>query len=343
MMSTALMLLAALRAPASPADRYSAETVTLDGVEVVRLADAVRRVRVSIVPSIGNLAYEMRVGESNILWFPHAGLREFRRRPSLCGVPFLAPWANRLEHDGFEVNGRSYRLQEQLGNLTRDPNGKPLHGLLAFSPHWRVKEAAADAGQAWLVSRLEFWRHPRLMAQFPFAHSIQMTYRLRDGALEVRTALENHAAEPLPVAIGFHPYLRLPGAPRAAWRAELPVRERLALGADFIPTGERQTLEPAGLRLFPGLPRGELFSKLAPDPDDRAVFRLEAGDERVAVTFGPRYRVALVYAPPGAEFVCFEPMSAPTNALNRAVEEMESVAPGGRWEESFWIVASGVR
>jgi aldose 1-epimerase len=347
MNAAAIALLAVLMAPATQAAGYSAEIVTVDGIEVVRLANAARRVQVSVIPSIGNLAYEMRVGESNILWFPHAGLQAFRSKPALCGIPFLAPWANRLDRDGFRANGKRYRLNGEIGNLTRDANGKPLHGLLAFSPHWKVAAVEANAGQAWVTSRLEFWRHPELMAQFPFAHSIQMTYRLSRGALEVETVLENHAEEPMPVAIGFHPYVRLPGAPRAAWQADLPVREQLVLSDEFIPTGERQAVSPAGMQPFLGLARGQLYSKLARGEDGRAEFRLESGRARVSVVFGPRYKVGLVYGPPGAEFVCFEPMTAPTDGFNLASDgkypELETVPPGGRWKESFWVVATGIR
>ena len=36
---------------------------------------------------------------------------------------------------------------------------------------------------------------------------------------------------PVPVAFGYHPYLVLPGVPRAEWEVELPVDARLLLDA----------------------------------------------------------------------------------------------------------------
>ncbi len=55
--------------------------------------------------------------------------------------------------------------------------------------------------------------------------------------------------------------------------------------------------------------------------------------------------MGLVFAPPGKEFVCFEPMTAITNALNLAHEgkytALKSVAPNGTWAESFWIRYEG--
>ncbi|MEZ5284958.1 MAG: hypothetical protein R2712_09140 [Vicinamibacterales bacterium] len=78
------------------------------------------------------------------------------------------------------------------------------------------------------------------------------------------------------------------------------------------------------------------------------------------MTLGPRYRAVVVFAPnlsgskgrgagdsPPAErnFICIEPMAAIANGLNLAQRgvytELQSVAPGETWRESFWIRPSG--
>jgi aldose 1-epimerase len=55
--------------------------------------------------------------------------------------------------------------------------------------------------------------------------------------------------------------------------------------------------------------------------------------------------VAVVYAPKGREFICFEPMAAITNAFNLAhrgvYTELQSAPAGGEWRESFWIRTTG--
>ncbi len=74
-----------------------------------------------------------------------------------------------------------------------------------------------------------------------------------------------------------------------------------------------------------------------------ARFFVEGGRERVSVTYGPKYTVAVVYAPKGQEFICFEPMAAITNAFNLAhaglYKELQSIPPGASWTESFWLSA----
>jgi aldose 1-epimerase len=50
-------------------------------------------------------------------------------------------------------------------------------------------------------------------------------------------------------------------------------------------------------------------------------------------------------APTAKGFLAFEPMAAITNALNLAqkgvYKELQSIPPGGSWEESFWIRTKG--
>ena len=80
----------------SIAQNYKVEQASDHGVPVVRLADIANGVEVSILPSLGNRAYEMKVHGKNILYFPSADVGEFQQRPRLSGIPFLAPWADLL-------------------------------------------------------------------------------------------------------------------------------------------------------------------------------------------------------------------------------------------------------
>ena len=309
--------------------------------DIVRLHDPASGVEVSIAPAIGNMAYEMKVNGRNVLWFPSESLEAFRAAPSLCGIPFLGPWANRIDGNAYFVNGRRYRLNPELGNLRRDGKGLPIHGLLNFSPLWRV----IDVGPAHASSRIEFWRHPDLMAQFPFAHNVTMTHRLSHGELEVETVVENLGLEPMPVAVGYHPYFRLHDSPRDDWKVHLAAQGHVSLNSRLIPTGKVRPSKFADPHALQGSQLDDVFAGLVRDADGRARFHVEGVRERVTVSYGPKYTVAVVYAPPGRDFICFEPMSAVTNAFNLAhrgvYADMQSLPPGGVWRESFWIAAAG--
>jgi aldose 1-epimerase len=323
---------------------YSVRRETVDGMEVVRLSDSASRTEVSIAPAIGNMAYEMLVGGRNILWFPYQSPAELKRDPTLCAVPFLAPWANRIDGEAYWANGKRYTLNPALGNLRRDGNGLPIHGLLNFSPAWSLVSVEADDSSASASSLLEFWRHPDMMAQFPFAHSIAMTYRLTEGALEVETAIANLCTEPMPLAIGYHPYFRLHDAPRDQWKVRIAARTRLELNDRLIPTGKRAPAGFAGLHKLAEAPLDDVFTDLIREPDGTAVFRVEGERQAISVAYGPKYPIAVVYAPAGRDFICFEPMAAVTNAFNLAHDglcEVQSIPPGGRWREIFRISTAG--
>ncbi len=339
---TALAILLPLMTQAA---NYSARKTMVDRVEVVQLADAANHTEVSIAPSIGNMAYEIKVAGNNILWFPYQSPAELKAKPQFCGIPFLAPWANRLDGDTYWVNGKKHVLNPALGNVRRDGHQKPIHGLLSYSPDWEVISVKADAHSASTTSRFDFAGHPDLMAQFPFAHTITMTYRLADGAVEVETAIDNHAAEPMPVAIGYHPYFRLNDSPRDQWKVHLAAQDHLALSNELIPTGERKPVEFADPLSLAGSQLDDVFGKLVRGADGRADFWVQGAKQRITVVYGPKYTVAVVYAPPGRDFICFEPMAAVTNAFNLAhsgvYPDLQSIPPATQWKESFWIRPSG--
>ena len=338
----ALLLVLSLMAVAQ---NYTARRTVEQGVAVIRLADAAKGVEVAVVPSLGNRASAMTVHGKNILYFPVSDLSELKKKPNLSGVPFLAPWANRLSEESFWANGKKYNFNMTLGNV-RGP--VPIHGLLANSGLWEVMEVAADGKSAHVTSRLQFWKHPELMAQWPFAHEYEMTYRLAEGELEVKLTVKNLSAETMPIALGFHPYYRIPDVPRDRWIARIPARKIAITDSRLVATGEFKEFDLPRPTPLLGHPLDTGFTDLERDAQGRAHFSVEAEGKEVETIYGPKYPVAVIYSPPGdaVDFICFEPMTGITNALNLHQEgkypQLQTVAAGGTWTESFWIRASGL-
>lgn len=322
------------------AANYTAEKLTVEGFPVVRLADAASQTEVSVVPSIGNNAYEMKVNGKPVLWSPYSTLAELKAKPTLQGVPFLAPWANRLDQDAFFANGKKYELNPSLANFKYDPNHQPIHGLLAYASEWEVVRVFAGDDSAEVTSLLQFWKHPDWMAQFPFAHTIEITHKLSRGVLEVKTVIHNLSAERMPVSVAYHPYYRITDAPRDEWRVQLAAKTHYTLNSKLTPTGDTTPIERISMVLA-GNQLDDVFGGVS----DSADFSVTGKSQKIAIRFGPKYKVAVVYAPPGRGFICFEPMSGITNAfnLNQAGKyaDLQSVAPGQSWVESFWIKPSG--
>ena len=323
------------------AANYSAEKTNVDGLEVVRLTDAAHHTEVSVLPSVGNMAYEMKVNGHNVFWWPSKTLQDFKAKPGFAGNPFLAPWANRLDEDAFWANGKKYTLNTGLGNLNRDQNQLPIHGLVSYASQWQVAAVTSDDKAAQVTSRLEFWKYPEWMAQFPFAQTMEMTYRLSKGILEVRTVIENHSSEPLPIAIGFHPYFQITDSPRDQWTVHVAAKQHYELSSKLIPTGETKPIDLPDPTPLAGRQLDDVFGGV--NHDD--VFWVKGAQQKIAVRYGAKYRVAVIYAPPGRDFICFEPMAAITDAFNLAhagiYKELQSAPPGGKWQESYWIEPTG--
>jgi aldose 1-epimerase len=272
----------------------------------------------------------MIVNGREILYAPPT----WQKTPALGGVPFLAPWANRLDGDSYTANGRRFLLNAGLGNLRFDANHLPIHGLLLFADAWQTIHQEAGV----VTSRLEFWRYPQWMAQFPFAHAIEITHRLRDGALEIETAIENLSKEPMPLSIGYHPYLQLTDSPRDRWKLHIAARDQVILSNKMIPTGASRPIEFENPLPLAGQALDTVFTGLTGEE-----FVLEGPTQRISVRFGEKYPVAVVYAPPHGDFACFEPMTALIDAFNTPGAALPHIAPGETWRESFWIKPSGFR
>jgi aldose 1-epimerase len=322
------------------AQRYAARR---DG-DVVQLVDTGTDTRVSIAPSIGNIAFRMIVKGHDVLRWPHADMAAFAANPNQTGVPFMGPWINRLDEQAFWANGTRYPFDMTLGNIR---GAIPIHGFLTSTSDWRVVSVDAGRRGATVTSRLEFFRQPSWMKQWPFAHTIEMTYRLSEGTLEVETTIANMSAEPMPVSIGFHPYFQLTDSPRDEWTISVGARTHWKLMPNKLPTGETEAI---GAPYTGGVPLRDYdidddFSDLVRDAQGRATMSVIGKSQRIDVRFGRNYRAAVVWAPKPQNFICFEPMAAMTNALNLAqkgvYKELQSIPPAGTWRESFWISPQG--
>ncbi len=261
----------------------------------------------------------MQVGGREYIWSPNPWTA-----PTLAGIPLLAPWANRIDGMSYRANDSRYCLNPELGNLRWDANHLPIHGLLAFASNWCLRQKDASS----VTCRLEFWRHPKWLAQFPFAHAIEITHRLRGSTLEIETAIENLCQEPIPLCIGYHPYFRL-NSPREEWRVHIAAREQVGLDEKLIPTSTRSAAQQSAE--LKGISLDSVFTNLTGDD-----FAIEGPGEKLSIRFGPKYPVAIVYSPVDKPFVCIEPMTALTNAFN-GPDPVPAILPGETWRESFWV------
>jgi aldose 1-epimerase len=348
------LLLAAISLFPAAAAAQSRYDVSRQG-DLVTLSDKDTATVVRVLTTASN-AYQMTVKDVDVIRKTWDTLDDIRARMGLNGVPLLWPYANRLEEQAFYANGRKYSFDLGLGNTGTNPI--PIHGFLTGADAWKVIEAKADATSAWVSMKLDFFRIPQYMKQFPFAHTLTMTYRVQDGALEVHTRIDSLSDEPMPVAIGFHPYFQLTDSPREEWRLSVAAKTHWLLDASKLPTGQTQPItailsNPKNVAVK-DVTLDDIFTDLDRDERGRATMSLIGKTQRLDVVVGPLFKTILVLsrdnnanrmALTARGTVAFEPMAAITNALHLAhrgfYKELQSIAPGGSWQESFWIQPRG--
>jgi aldose 1-epimerase len=311
--------------------RHTLTATVHDGYPSLTLACPEAAVSAAFVPGAGMVACSLQHRGAELLG-QRRGLRAYAAHGSTMGIPLLHPWANRLRGLAYTAGGRSVILDPASPRLHRDAAGLPMHGLVLGYPHWIVTAQSADDDGARVSARLDFAADPPLLAAFPFPHTLTLAAALREAALTITTTLQPTGPDAVPVSFGFHPYLQLPGIPRERWHVEIPMARRLLLDAHGIPTGETEAVA-----IEPGQLGDRTFDDLFTDLEPPCRFVLAGGGRRLAVEFDAGYPFAQVYAPDSDAVICFEPMTAPTNALVSGGPALRFVSPGASFHAAFTI------
>jgi aldose 1-epimerase len=306
----------------------------VEGYEALTLASPAG-LEAAFVPAAGMVGCSLRADGTELLG-QRGGLRTYIEERSTMGIPLLYPWANRLAQRRFSVAGREVDLDSPTLPISNDPNGLPIHGLLAGASGWRVERHEASADGGILAAAFDFGLDPALVAAFPFPHRLAIEASLAGGELTIATTVAASGEAPVPVAFGYHPYFRLPGAERAEWEIEAPVAERLELDPEMIPTGVREAV-----RVEPGPLGARTFDDAYLAPSEAKPFALAGGGLRIEVSFAEGYPYAQVYAPDDDDVVALEPMTAPTNALVSGTD-LRVLEPGEEHRATFSVRVSDV-
>lgn len=286
----------------------------------------------TFVPGAGMVCCSLRARGAELL-AQRNGVRAYAERASTMGIPLLYPWANRLGGLDYPGPDGTVALRAEDPLLKLDGNGLPIHGALPGALEWELLDAGADGGAEELHARLR-WERAELLAIFPWRHEVRLRASVAGATLGIETTVTAAEDSPagdaaLPVAFGFHPYLSLPDRDRAAWELTLPASRQLELDARMIPTGASRPLQRRRFVLADSA-WDDAFSGLTAPP----VFALSDRDAGVDLEFVEGFSWAQLYAPGSGPFVCFEPMTAPTNAL-RSGQALARVDPGGSYRAAF--------
>lgn len=241
--------------------------------------------RCELLPQLGGCIAGLWLGEVPVLRSTPAGQLESAR---LSGCYPLVPFSNRIGQASLVWQGTQHPLIRNNGD---EPHA--IHGV-GWQRPWNVLDE--DATSAMLA--YEHAPDP----SWPFAFDCSHTFRLRPDALEMTLSLTNHAPQPAPAGLGWHPYF----VKRARSRLRFRAQGRWEMGQDKLPT---QRAPSAGLdadcnaldvdHCYDG------WDGMAELRDETMQVRLTSGLDRiVAFTNGAR------------DYVAIEPVSHVNNAVH---------------------------
>ena len=201
-------------------------------MHIVTLRDPSSPLEAQFVPDAGMIGISLTDSGTELLG-QRRGLDAYVANGKTMGIPILYPWANRLGANTYTADDTTVTLTAGEHGVRADPNGLPIHGVLAAYPDWRVTHESDNE----LTAEVDFGDED-LLASFPFPHRLAVTVTLFERTLRVRSSVAPTSERPVPLCFGFHPYLQLPGVPREQWIIETPPLRHLTLDERGLPTGE---------------------------------------------------------------------------------------------------------
>jgi aldose 1-epimerase len=238
-----------------------------------------------------------------------------RDAPNRFGLWPMLPFCNRAFGAVLDDGARRWAL------TVNDPaTGSTIHGF-GWQARWRI--AAQNGHTVTLI-------HDSAPQALPWLYRAELTYALGSDGLHAALAVTNTGADTLPFGIGFHPWL--PAAPDT--RISLAAAGALTLGFGYRPVGHLAFADGGPLQDAPGWREAhqpEIAESLIGWTGE-AHFRTPSLGLDLTMTASDTLRAPVLWTPPQAGFLCFEPQShgigAVSDVAGRAATPLTTLAPG---------------
>lgn len=261
--------------------------------DLLVLVDEAADTRVELAPQRGALVTSFSVRGRELLYLDQATLADASKNVR-GGIPVLFPSPGRLAGDGFTHGGHRYTLAQ--------------HGFARNLPWARTELSSSAASVTLALSATDATR-----AQYPFEFGVQLRFALAGTRLTIGIGIHNGGSEPLPCAVGFHPYF-LVHDKRAA---------TIATHATRVFDNVQKAVVP-----FAGFDLGAQELDLHLLDHGSTASALDYGDgTQLSVRASAEFTRWVVWTVAGKDYVCLEPWSAPADALNNR-QDLLHIAPG---------------
>jgi galactose mutarotase-like enzyme len=267
---------------------------------VIQLSDPAANSSASIVPARGAIVSSLRIAGRELLYLDATTLIDPSKNVR-GGIPVLFPSPGKLDDDRFSRDDHQGAMKQ--------------HGFARTLP-WTIEERRNNSLTLSLTSS------PETLGQFPWAFNAQLVFQLAASHLRITTRVHNKSAEPMPYALGFHPYFFV------ADKTGAKIDSRATRAFDNV---TKQTGPFTGFHLT----AKEVDLHLIDHPDHTMTLQLGDGT-RIVVRGSNDFSRWIVWTVAGKEFVCVEPWTAPGNALNTG-ESLLTLAPNKSHESRIEI------
>jgi aldose 1-epimerase len=212
----------------------------------------------------------------------------------------LVPYPNRIKNGRFQFGGRHYQLPLNYEGVTH-----PLHGL-GWLRAWETVEQQRHRCRIQLVHQAN--------AAWPFSFTASQQFVLTARGLEIELKITNDGEEPMPYGLGQHPYIERPHGTRV----QAQVNGVWLTDEHLVPT--THSVLPAHWDLRAGFELDGMFMDNCFDGLRGDATVLWPDGSRLVIGSSPNMGFLVVFSEPKESYVCIEPVSHMTDAINFAAD-----------------------
>ncbi len=302
-----------------------------ESFEIIELSN--QFINAKIVVQQGFNLFSLVYKNIETIYFDKTLTENFQDR-KLAGIPFMHPWANRLDRD--KIFNRSFTMNDILNAvLYRDGNNLALHGLILKSDKWQIIDMSATDLKASCTAKLAF-NETHLLDLFPFKHNIFITLELESEKLFYKVEIENLSSNEMPICFGFHPYFNIKHSENNI--LIVPDAEVALVDEKLIPTNKYDEKEALFSFKENQIPiKNQNIDHAFLHQNQNENYQLKTDNYLVTFNLDENYTVVQIYHPNNEQkpYICIEPMTALANALNTG--NYNTIAPNSKFNAVFSI------
>jgi len=253
----------------------------------------------------------------------------------------LAPWNDRIPAGSYRFANTEHRL-----TINNPEDGDAIHGFLYRLP---LKICTAgDTGTAHTAGKQRealLRRHLRPSDEPGYPHNLDVVlgYSLTASSFTLRMEVKNTGDAPAPLALGWHPYFRLPGSLTVDdLKLELGAEMLVPVGSDLLPLGGHKSISDPHMDFRTAHAIGRQALDVAYWTPAGHTTRLTDGRLLLEITQSELFQYTQLFIPPDRRSIAIEPVSAATNAFNVPALGLRVLEPGQSVEGTVTVMLSEI-